>query len=123
MVVMFLLRGMSAGKKRGTGIQGSNLGGCWCNWPIPIFADGRILTVAGVTIAIYSAPFIGLLILVALAVWPDWLVVATCETLRKVILCNFEVFFITLRAEIRVGNALFLKFKIITLFQICGLAK
>ncbi|XP_016181430.2 uncharacterized protein LOC107623613 isoform X1 [Arachis ipaensis] len=84
MVVMFLLRGMSAGKKRGTGIQGSNLGGCWCNWPIPIFADGRILTVAGVTIAIYSAPFIGLLILVALAVWPDWLVVATCETLRKV---------------------------------------
>ena len=44
---------------------------------------GRILTVAGVTIAIYSAPFIGLLILVALAVWPDWLVVATCETLRK----------------------------------------
>ncbi|XLU78129.1 hypothetical protein S245_001550 [Arachis hypogaea] len=26
-------------KRRGTGIQGSNLGGCWCNWPIPIFAD------------------------------------------------------------------------------------
>ncbi|RYR05479.1 hypothetical protein Ahy_B06g085343 isoform B [Arachis hypogaea] len=46
---------------------------------------GRILTVAGVTIAICSAPFIGLLNLVALAVWPDWLVVATCETLRKVV--------------------------------------
>ncbi|KAK7260721.1 hypothetical protein RIF29_26996 [Crotalaria pallida] len=45
---------------------------------------GRILTVAGVTVAICSAPFVGMLNLVALAVWPDWLAVAICETLRKV---------------------------------------
>ncbi|RZB46795.1 hypothetical protein D0Y65_050719 [Glycine soja] len=46
---------------------------------------GRILTVAGVTTAICSAPFVGLLNLVALAVWPKWVVVAICETLRKVV--------------------------------------
>nr|AFK47987.1 unknown [Lotus japonicus] len=46
---------------------------------------GRILTVAGVTAAICSAPFVGLLNLIALAVWPDWVVVAICETLRKVV--------------------------------------
>ncbi|KAK7293780.1 hypothetical protein RJT34_16654 [Clitoria ternatea] len=45
---------------------------------------GRILIVAGVTTAICSAPFVGLLSLVALAVWPDWVVVAICETVRKV---------------------------------------
>ncbi|KAK7320845.1 hypothetical protein VNO77_30695 [Canavalia gladiata] len=46
---------------------------------------GRILTVAGVTTAICSAPSVGLLNLVALAVLPDWVVVAICETLRKVV--------------------------------------
>ncbi|CAL0323224.1 unnamed protein product [Lupinus luteus] len=46
---------------------------------------GRILTVSGVTIAICSAPFVGFLNLVALAIWPHWLVVAICETLRKVV--------------------------------------
>ncbi|KAK7377475.1 hypothetical protein VNO80_02900 [Phaseolus coccineus] len=46
---------------------------------------GRILTVAGVTIAICSTPFVGFLNLVTLAVWPNWVVVATCETLRKVV--------------------------------------
>ncbi|KAI5394133.1 hypothetical protein KIW84_061002 [Lathyrus oleraceus] len=46
---------------------------------------GRILTVAGVTTAICSTPFIGFLNLAALAVWPDWMVVAICETLRKVV--------------------------------------
>ncbi|KAL9331084.1 hypothetical protein ACSQ67_000694 [Phaseolus vulgaris] len=47
--------------------------------------QGRILTVAGVTIAICSTPFVGFLNLVTLAVWPNWVVVATCETLRKVV--------------------------------------
>ncbi|OIW14413.1 hypothetical protein TanjilG_20859 [Lupinus angustifolius] len=46
---------------------------------------GRILTISGVTIAICSAPFVGMLNLVALAIWPHWLVVAICETLRKVV--------------------------------------
>ncbi|XP_027330385.1 uncharacterized protein LOC113846386 isoform X2 [Abrus precatorius] len=46
---------------------------------------GRILTSAGITTAICSAPFVGLLNLVALAVWPDWAAVAICETLRKVV--------------------------------------
>lgn len=49
-----------------------------------LYIQGRILTVAGVTAAICSAPFVGLLNLIALAVWPDWVVVAICETLRKV---------------------------------------
>lgn len=46
---------------------------------------GRILTVAGVTTAICSTPFVGVLNLVALALWPDWMTVAICETLRKVV--------------------------------------
>ncbi|KAI4306930.1 hypothetical protein L6164_030170 [Bauhinia variegata] len=46
---------------------------------------GRILTVAGVTAAICSAPSVGFLNLVALAVWPTWVVVAVCETVRKVV--------------------------------------
>ncbi|XP_054797987.1 uncharacterized protein LOC129303021 [Prosopis cineraria] len=46
---------------------------------------GRILTVAGVTIAICSAPSVGFLNLVALVVWPTWVIVAICETLRKVV--------------------------------------
>ncbi|XP_024631151.1 uncharacterized protein [Medicago truncatula] len=46
---------------------------------------GRILTVAGVTAAICSTPFVGFLNLAALALWPDWMVVAICETLRKVV--------------------------------------
>ncbi|KAF7830881.1 TLC ATP/ADP transporter [Senna tora] len=46
---------------------------------------GRILTVAGVTTAICSAPTIGFFNLVALVVWPTWVVVAFCETLRKVV--------------------------------------
>ncbi|KAJ8427681.1 hypothetical protein Cgig2_027988 [Carnegiea gigantea] len=50
-----------------------------------ITLTGRILTVAGVTIAISSAPFVALLNLVAIAVWPTWVVVAVCETLRKVV--------------------------------------
>ncbi|XP_020224341.1 uncharacterized protein LOC109806358 isoform X2 [Cajanus cajan] len=50
-----------------------------------LFLTGRILTVAGVTTAICSAPFVGLLNLAALAVWPNWVVVSICETLRKVV--------------------------------------
>ncbi|CAM8982522.1 unnamed protein product [Rhodiola kirilowii] len=46
---------------------------------------GRILTVAGVTAAICSAPSVAFLNLIAVAVWPTWLVVAISETLRKVV--------------------------------------
>ncbi|XP_055829208.1 uncharacterized protein LOC129898621 isoform X2 [Solanum dulcamara] len=46
---------------------------------------GRILTFAGVTLAICSAPFVALANLIALAVWPTWIVVAVSETLRKVV--------------------------------------
>ncbi|XP_027940157.1 uncharacterized protein LOC114194238 isoform X3 [Vigna unguiculata] len=49
------------------------------------FLMGRILTVAGVTIAICATPFVGFVNLVTLAVWPNWVVVAICETLRKVV--------------------------------------
>ncbi|XP_020102188.1 uncharacterized protein LOC109719786 [Ananas comosus] len=45
---------------------------------------GRILTVAGVTVAICSAPFVAISNLVGLAVWPTWIAVAISETLRKV---------------------------------------
>lgn len=46
--------------------------------------QGHILTVAGVTTAICSAPIVAFSNLVAIAVWPTWLVVAISETLRKV---------------------------------------
>ncbi|PKI34437.1 hypothetical protein CRG98_045183 [Punica granatum] len=46
---------------------------------------GRILAVAGVTMAICSAPFVALLNLVAVALWPTWVAVAVSETLRKVV--------------------------------------
>ncbi|XP_010543686.1 PREDICTED: uncharacterized protein LOC104816518 [Tarenaya hassleriana] len=45
---------------------------------------GRILTVAGITVAISASPFVALGNLVALAVWPSWVTVAVSETLRKV---------------------------------------
>ncbi|KAJ0975513.1 hypothetical protein J5N97_017478 [Dioscorea zingiberensis] len=45
---------------------------------------GRILTVAGVTIAICSSPLVAFSNLAALAIWPTWIVVAISETLRKV---------------------------------------
>ncbi|XP_017429675.1 uncharacterized protein LOC108337622 isoform X3 [Vigna angularis] len=44
---------------------------------------GRILTIAGVTTAICATPFVGFVNLVTLAVWPNWVAVAICETLRK----------------------------------------
>lgn len=46
---------------------------------------GRILTFAGVTLAICSAPFVAFANLIALAVWPTWIAVAVSETLRKVV--------------------------------------
>ncbi|CAL5343735.1 unnamed protein product [Camellia sinensis] len=46
---------------------------------------GRILTVAGVTVAICSAPFVAFVNLVSVAVWPTWIAVAISETLRKVV--------------------------------------
>ncbi|KAL3653400.1 hypothetical protein CASFOL_003081 [Castilleja foliolosa] len=46
---------------------------------------GRILTIAGITAAICSAPFVGFINLIALAVWPSWIAVAISETLRKVV--------------------------------------
>ncbi|XP_022146843.1 uncharacterized protein LOC111015948 isoform X1 [Momordica charantia] len=45
---------------------------------------GHILTIAGVTIAICAAPSVAFLNLVAIAVWPTWVAIAVCETLRKV---------------------------------------
>ncbi|XP_020549026.1 uncharacterized protein LOC105160807 [Sesamum indicum] len=47
---------------------------------------GRILTTAGVTIAICSAPFFGFINLIALAALPSWSTVAISETLRKVVM-------------------------------------
>ncbi|KAF9618872.1 hypothetical protein IFM89_002740 [Coptis chinensis] len=47
---------------------------------------GRILTVAGVTIAICSAPCVAFSNIVAIAVHPTWIVVAVSETLRKVVM-------------------------------------
>ncbi|KAI4372898.1 hypothetical protein MLD38_011079 [Melastoma candidum] len=46
---------------------------------------GRILAVAGVTLAICAAPFVSLFNLVAVALWPSWIAVAISETLRKVV--------------------------------------
>ncbi|KAM7491859.1 hypothetical protein LguiA_034780 [Lonicera macranthoides] len=46
---------------------------------------GRVLTIAGVTAAICSAPFVAFLNLIAIAVWPTWISVAISETLRKVV--------------------------------------
>ncbi|KAK4584008.1 hypothetical protein RGQ29_021944 [Quercus rubra] len=46
---------------------------------------GRIHTVAGVTIAICSSPFVSFLNLIAIAVWPTWVAIAVSETLRKVV--------------------------------------
>ncbi|XP_040385685.1 uncharacterized protein LOC102711575 isoform X2 [Oryza brachyantha] len=45
---------------------------------------GRILTIAGVTVAICASPLISTLNMVALAQWPTWLAVAVTETVRKV---------------------------------------
>uniref|UniRef100_A0A0D9XW65 ADP,ATP carrier protein n=1 Tax=Leersia perrieri TaxID=77586 RepID=A0A0D9XW65_9ORYZ len=45
---------------------------------------GRILTIAGVTVAICASPFIATLNMVALALWPTWVAVALTETIRKV---------------------------------------
>ncbi|XP_043724811.1 uncharacterized protein LOC122671575 [Telopea speciosissima] len=47
---------------------------------------GRILTIAGVTVAICLAPFIAFSNMVAIALWPTWFVVAFSETLRKVVM-------------------------------------
>nr|XP_043615433.1 uncharacterized protein LOC122587357 isoform X2 [Erigeron canadensis] len=46
---------------------------------------GRILTVAGITIALCSAPFTAFLNSIAIAVWPTYLAVAVSETIRKVV--------------------------------------
>uniref|UniRef100_A0A6N2L974 ADP,ATP carrier protein n=1 Tax=Salix viminalis TaxID=40686 RepID=A0A6N2L974_SALVM len=49
------------------------------------YFQGRILTTAGVTAAICSAPVASFSNLVAVAVWPTWVAVAICETVRKVV--------------------------------------
>ncbi|PPD80771.1 hypothetical protein GOBAR_DD22297 [Gossypium barbadense] len=46
---------------------------------------GHILTVAGVTIALCCTPFVSFSNLVAVAIWPTWIVIAISETLRKVV--------------------------------------
>uniref|UniRef100_A0A0D9XW66 Saposin B-type domain-containing protein n=1 Tax=Leersia perrieri TaxID=77586 RepID=A0A0D9XW66_9ORYZ len=48
------------------------------------YFQGRILTIAGVTVAICASPFIATLNMVALALWPTWVAVALTETIRKV---------------------------------------
>ncbi|KAI7736835.1 hypothetical protein M8C21_021519, partial [Ambrosia artemisiifolia] len=45
---------------------------------------GRILTVAGITIALCAAPFTAFLNSIAIAVWPTYVAVAISETVRKV---------------------------------------
>ncbi|XP_058110578.1 uncharacterized protein LOC131253559 isoform X2 [Magnolia sinica] len=50
------------------------------------YFQGRILTVAGVTTAICSAPFAAFSNMVALSLWPTWVAVAVTETLRKVVM-------------------------------------
>ncbi|XP_062203670.1 uncharacterized protein LOC133905894 isoform X2 [Phragmites australis] len=45
---------------------------------------GRILTVAGITVAICASPLVAASNMVALAVWPTWIAVAVTETIRKV---------------------------------------
>ena len=65
-----------------------------------IHIQGRILTIAGVTTAICSTPFVAFTNLVAIAVWPTWIAVAISETVRKVhliqlpVLCQLVDFFI-----------------------------
>ncbi|GAA0165214.1 transfer/carrier protein [Lithospermum erythrorhizon] len=46
---------------------------------------GHILTIAGVTVAICSAPFVAFINLIAIAVFPTWIAVAVSETIRKVV--------------------------------------
>ncbi|KAJ4720209.1 ADP,ATP carrier protein [Melia azedarach] len=46
---------------------------------------GRILSVAGVTAAICSAPFIAFSNMIAIVLWPTWVMVAVSETIRKVV--------------------------------------
>ncbi|KAL0736539.1 hypothetical protein Bca4012_012749 [Brassica carinata] len=48
------------------------------------YFQGRILTIAGVTLAISASPLVALGNLVAIAIWPTWVAVAVSETLRKV---------------------------------------
>lgn len=47
---------------------------------------GRILTVAGISVALCSTPFVSFMNLISIALWPTWIVVAVCETLRKVVM-------------------------------------
>ncbi|KAI0501866.1 hypothetical protein KFK09_016811 [Dendrobium nobile] len=49
-----------------------------------LILTGRILTAAGITVAICAAPFVAIANMVALAVWPTWITVGVSETLRKV---------------------------------------
>ncbi|TYG51057.1 hypothetical protein ES288_D10G226000v1 [Gossypium darwinii] len=49
------------------------------------YFQGHILTVAGVTIALCCTPFVSFSNLVAVAIWPTWIVIAISETLRKVV--------------------------------------
>ncbi|XP_044507355.1 uncharacterized protein LOC123226878 isoform X2 [Mangifera indica] len=46
---------------------------------------GRILSIAGVTVAICAAPFVAFLNMIAIAIWPTWVAVAASETVRKVV--------------------------------------
>ncbi|XP_031282458.1 uncharacterized protein LOC116141033 [Pistacia vera] len=46
---------------------------------------GHILSIAGVTVAICAAPFVAFSNMIAIAIWPTWVVVAASETIRKVV--------------------------------------
>lgn len=48
------------------------------------YVQGRILSIAGVTVAICAAPFVAFLNMIAIAIWPTWVAVAASETVRKV---------------------------------------
>lgn len=56
------------------------------------YVQGHILSVAGITVAICSAPFIAFSNMIAIAIWPTWVTVAISETIRKV--CHELLFFI-----------------------------
>ncbi|KAH9702805.1 ADP,ATP carrier protein [Citrus sinensis] len=49
------------------------------------YFQGHILSVAGITVAICSAPFIAFSNMIAIAIWPTWVTVAISETIRKVV--------------------------------------
>lgn len=46
--------------------------------------QGWILTAVGITIALCSAPVVAFFNMIALSIWPTWMMVAVSEIFRKV---------------------------------------